>query len=142
MLARDPRIAWADVRAVMQLTPELAADMAEASLVVLIDASAESPPGSVAVRRLTRFPGQGAGVGVAVSIGTRGGGATSHHVGADELLALARELYGAAPDAFVVSVGVGDMEVGEELSPAVAAALPAVGDAVAALLAGRPGPAG
>jgi hypothetical protein len=34
------------------------------------------------------------------------------------------------------------METGEELSPEVAAALPGVADAVAALVAGRLGPAG
>ena len=53
------------------------------------------------------------------------------------LLALARELYGATPEALVVSIGVADLEAGEELSPAVAAALPAAVEAVVALVAAR-----
>ncbi len=43
---------------------------------------------------------------------------------------MALELYGAAPAAFVVRVGAAHMEVGESLSPEVAAALPAAVDAV------------
>ena len=62
-------------------------------------------------------------------------GATSHHVGPELLLALAHELYGTAPEAHVVSVGVADMGPGEMLTPVVAAALCAAGDAVAALVA-------
>ena len=64
-----------------------------------------------------------------------GPGATSHHVDPELLLALALELYGSAPEAVVVSVGVAEMGPGEALSPRVAAALPAVADAVARLVA-------
>jgi len=99
--------------------------MSRASLVILVDASAEGPPGAITIRPL-----EGEHVGAAGG----GGGATSHHVGPGVLLALARDLYGAAPDAFVVSVGTATMELGEELSPPVAAALPAIADAVAALV--------
>jgi Ni,Fe-hydrogenase maturation factor len=62
-------------------------------------------------------------------------GASSHHVGPGELLAVAIELYGAAPAAFMVRVGVASIEVGESLSPEVAAALPSVVDAVVDLIA-------
>ena len=62
--------------------------------------------------------------------GGGGPGASSHHVDPGELLAVALELYGAAPTAFVVRVGAAHMEVGESLSPEVAAALPAAVDAV------------
>jgi hydrogenase maturation protease len=138
-LAADPRLAGARVIACHQLAPELAADMADASLVVLIDASVEAPPGAIEVRRLS----SGAGRGTAFTAsGAGAGGATSHRVGAEELVALAAELYGAAPEVLVVSVGVATMETGEELSPEVAAALPGVADAVGALVAGRLGPAG
>jgi hydrogenase maturation protease len=125
LLAADPRLAGAEVLARHQLTPELALDFSEASFVVVIDASAGGRPGEVVVRQLEAGD-EG---------GTRGDpGPSSHHVGPAQLLALARELYGAAPPTFVVSVGVMDMGLGEDLSPAVAAALPAVVDTVADLV--------
>jgi hydrogenase maturation protease len=132
MLARDPRLARADVRAAVQLAPELAADLAEASLVVLVDATVEAAPGEVVVRRV-------AGSGGADGPPGGASGATSHHVGVEELVALAAELYGAAPEVVVVSVGVTTMDVGEALSPTVAAALPGVADAVADLVARHEG---
>lgn len=121
LLAGDPRIAGAIVRAVHQLAPEMALDMSTASLVVLVDAATDAAPGAVVVRRVE--PGAVAGAG-----------ATSHQVDPGVLLVLARDLYGAAPDAYVVSVGVADMGLGETLSPPVAAALPAVADAVVRLV--------
>jgi Ni,Fe-hydrogenase maturation factor len=67
-------------------------------------------------------------------------GTSSHHVGADELLALVRELSGAAPRALAVGIGVVDLEFGEGLSAPVEAALPRVVDAVARCIAEhRPG---
>jgi hypothetical protein len=48
---------------------------------------------------------------------------------------MARELYGAAPALVAVRVGVASMEVGESLSPEVAAVLPAITDAVVDLVA-------
>ena len=66
-------------------------------------------------------------------------GTSSHHVGPGVLLAIARDLYGATPQAHVVSVGVADMETGDGLSPAVAAAVPAAVDAVVGLVAGHEG---
>jgi Ni,Fe-hydrogenase maturation factor len=145
MLARDPRLARADVRAAVQLAPELAADLAEASLVVLVDATVEAAPGEVVVRRAAGGPpvaGDPAGAGDPARAGDPPGGAsgaTSHHVGVEELVALAAELYGAAPEVVVVSVGVTTMDVGEALSPTVAAALPGVADAVADLVARHEG---
>jgi Ni,Fe-hydrogenase maturation factor len=67
-------------------------------------------------------------------------GASSHHVGADELLALARELWGATPRALAVGIGVSDFELGEGLAAPVEAALPRVLDLVARRIADhRPG---
>jgi hydrogenase maturation protease len=125
LLADDPRLAGVEVVASHQLTPELALDMSRASLVILIDASVEDPPGAISVRPVTAADAEAA---------DHGPGAMSHHVAADVLLAVARDLYGAAPGAFVVSVGTANMEVGEKLSPFVAAALPAIVDAVANLV--------
>lgn len=136
LLARDPRLARADVRTAVQLAPEMAADFAEAGLVVLVDATVDAAPGQILVRRL---PNAAAGV---PSTAASGPGATSHHVGAEELVALTGELYGGAPAVVIVSVGVATMELGEALSPAVAAALPGVADAVAELVAAHEGRAG
>jgi len=131
ILAGDPRLAGAEVLAVQQLVPELALDMSRASIVVLVDASVTGRPGEVTVRPVVAA-GAGEMGGTAGMAGAPG--PSSHHVGPAELLGLARELYGAAPSAFVVSIGAADLGPGEELSPEVRAALPRVADAVAGLV--------
>jgi hydrogenase maturation protease len=137
LLREDPRLAGVEILALHQLTPELALDMSRASLVVLIDASTEGPPGSVAVRPMA-FGTAAVGPGTAAV----GPGTSSHHVGPGELVALAAELYRAAPEVIVVGIGVATVEIGEELSPAVAAALPAVAEAVSDLVAAHRGSTG
>jgi hydrogenase maturation protease len=104
-----------------QLTPELAVDIGKSSLVILIDASDGDEPGAISVRRLDPRPA--------------GGSAWTHHIEPAELVALARELWSASPPVFVVSVGAASLEVGDRLSPAVERALPAVVEAVVALVA-------
>lgn len=135
LLAGDARLTGAVVLAEHQLAPELALDLSLASLVILLDATTETPAGTVTVRRLAQ-PGGPAPSGE-VQPGDPGGkpGPTSHHVQPELLLTLARELYGWAPEAIVVSVGIADTSPGERLTPAVEAALPAVADAVARLVA-------
>jgi len=118
--AADPRLAGADVRAEHQLTPELALDASRASLLVLVDATAEREPGAVEVRRLDDTPDAGS--------------AWSHHLEPASLVALARELWGTAPAVVVVSIGVADLEAGERLSPAVEAAVPQVVETLAAIV--------
>ncbi|HEX5828787.1 MAG TPA: hydrogenase maturation protease [Candidatus Limnocylindrales bacterium] len=115
-LASDARLAGAELWTRHQLTPELATDIAGASLVVLVDAVAGPPPGDIAV----------AGVGHAPERGS----AWSHHIDPEGLVALALELFGAAPPVYTVCVAAGAMNAGDGLSPAVAAALPAAADAV------------
>ena len=68
--------------------------------------------------------------------GTTGAG-WSHHLDPSSLVDLAGELYGRAPDAFIVSVGVESLALGDRLSPMVEAALPGLVDAVAELIADR-----
>ena len=133
LLADDPRLGGVEVLAIHQLAPELALDFSRVSLVILIDAGADNPPGEISVQSLA--PDVDAGVPGGAPGATHGPGATSHHVGPTELLALARALYGAAPAALVVRVGVAEMEIGEALSPAVSAALPAIADVVVGLIA-------
>lgn len=119
-LAEDPRLRGATVLAQHQLTPELAVDMSAASLVVLIDASATDEAGAISIRR--------------IDAASEAGSAWSHHLEPAGLVALARELWGASPAVFTVSVGVASLDVGDRLSPTVEQALPDVVDAVAAIV--------
>jgi hydrogenase maturation protease len=129
LLEHDPRLQGARVLWRHQLTPELAVDISNAPLVVLVDASEGDEPGVISVRRLDSDSGPAAG------------SAWSHHVGPEELAALARELWKAAPPVFVVSVGVANLDTGEQLSPAVEQALPGLVETVVDLV-GRQGTPG
>lgn len=122
-LAADPRLAGATVIQVHQLAPELALDISRADLVVLIDAGHGPAAGELTINRVERASGLAT--------------TWSHHLDPASLLALADALYGRAPVAYVVTVAVASMEVGDRLSPAVAAALPLVVDAIATLVTGQ-----
>lgn len=122
-LADDPRLDGSEVFRRHQLTPDLALDISRAAFVVLVDASHGPPAGTFTVERVDR----------AVSTATT----WSHHLGPASLVALAHELYGRAPDVYLVSVGVASFEIGDRLSPVVEAALPRVIGAVAELVASR-----
>ena len=125
-LADDPRLAAATVLRRHQLTPELALDISEATLLVLVDASHGPPAGTISVERLEPR-------GDTASSGTT----WSHHLTPTTLVELARELYGRAPDVFVVGCGVASVEMGDELSTEVREALPRVVEAVAEIVAAR-----
>lgn len=132
-LADDRRLGRLEVLTVHQLTPELALDVGAASLVVFIDADVAGEPGAITVRAL-------GSVGPRADADARAEpGASSHHVGGAELLALAEELTGHRPDAIAAGIGVADLELGEGLSADVEASLPAVVDAVVGFVA-RYGP--
>jgi hydrogenase maturation protease len=134
LMADDPRFAGVEVRTAYQLTPEVALDIAAASLVVFVDADVRALPGFIEVHELGTTDALAAGLAERHR-GRVDAGASSHHVGADEVLALARELVGAEPRAFALGIGVADLELGEGLSPPVEAALPRVLDVVARLVA-------
>ena len=121
-LVADPRLDGATVIACHQLTPELALDLSRVDFAVLIDASHSQPAGEFSIEPLSP---------------ASSGPAGSHHVDAAELVALAASLYGRAPEVVTVSVGASSFELGEQLSPAVEAALPAVVEAVVKLVAPR-----
>jgi hydrogenase maturation protease len=94
-----------------QWTPELAEDIAAAKSVLFIDCSAESAAGRVKL--------------VPVEPANEPPGLAMHHIGAAQLLALARDLYSSLPrSAWMLTVGAGSMELGEEFSAPVHAALP------------------
>jgi hydrogenase maturation protease len=91
--------------AVHQLTPELAEPISQASNVVFIDADITLAPGEV--RRAPVVEAQS-------SLG--------HHCTPGELLVIARVLYGHAPPAELISIGIESTELAEALSPRVQAA--------------------
>ena len=119
-LAVDPRLAEATVLGAHQLTPELALDLSRADLLVLIDAGHGPAAGTHTIERA-------AGSG-------RAANTWSHHLDPADLVALAGELYGHAPAAFVVTVGVESLDAGDRLSPALEAALPGIIDAIVELV--------
>lgn len=131
LLAADPRLArqGVQVREAYQLLPEMSMDLAEASLVVFVDADAAGLPGSIVIHRIDPE------TAAREDADARGEpGASSHHVGGGELVALAATLMGRAPEAVAVGIGVADLGMGEELSPAVEAALPKVVEIVVDLV--------
>ncbi|MGA7340159.1 MAG: hydrogenase maturation protease [Terracidiphilus sp.] len=111
--AEEHFAAQAEVRVVsrQQWTPELAEEIAGAESVIFVDSSVATAPGAV---RLTPVdPGSGKPA------------AGAHHMDAEDLLALGRELYGSLPrKALLLTVGAGASEMGEGFSVRVKAALP------------------
>ena len=124
VVGRDPRAAGAVVRSVMQLTPELAADVAEASVVVIADARVGAGAGEV-----DWGPVGASESGVS--------GPFSHHLTPAALCHLAGVTFGRVPPAFVVGVGAGAFDAGAPLSGPARAAVPRALEVVLALLAGR-----
>ncbi|HEX7105063.1 MAG TPA: hydrogenase maturation protease [Acidothermaceae bacterium] len=111
LLALERRFADVDVLAVHQLTPELAADFAAASRVVLVDAADDGDePGTVHVTEVAPDHGDA--------------GVFSHHVDAAALVALTDELYGDAPPTTMVTVSLDSVRHDERLSTPVASAIP------------------
>ncbi len=121
-LAGDPRFEGVTVLQRHQLTPELALDVSRASLVAFVDAGVGGAPGSVAIEPIASAPGASA---------------WTHRLDPSTLVALARALYGTAPDAYAVRVAVGSLDAGTTLTPVLDRALPQVVDAVAGLIAAR-----
>ncbi|MDR3374909.1 MAG: hydrogenase maturation protease [Ancalomicrobiaceae bacterium] len=106
-----------------QLLPELAADLVDRSVVVFVDAAATPTPGSIAIRRIE-----------AAAADASDGSGLTHHVSPQALLLLAERLFGARPNAFLVTLGAASFDLGEELSPPVTAALPEAAAAVRRLI--------
>ena len=132
LLAADPRLAGDDVevREAYQLLPEMALDLGEVALVIFVDADMRGLPGSIEIHEID--PDTAA----RTDADARGEpGASSHHVGGGELVALAAELTGHAPRAVAVGIGVAALDVGEGLSPVVESALLRVVEVVAGLVA-------
>ncbi len=90
-----------EVLAVHQLTPELMDPISRADVVVFIDASEEGQPGKL-IRRDVAASAHAA--------------AFTHHASPAGLLAGAKLLYGATPQALLYTVRGQDFEFGQQLS--------------------------
>lgn len=106
-----------------QLNPELAEPISRAGLVIFIDAAETGRPGEWTCVEVRPAPS-------AERLFT-------HHLDPGALLAAARALYGRAPRALLFTMAGESFDLGEELSPAVAAALPELVKAIKAATAGR-----
>ena len=89
-----------------QLTPELADDISQVDRVVFIDASVAVRAGEMA---MTRVMGR-----------TVRHGALGHEMSPEELMFLCESIFGKAPAAWAIGIGVGSIEFGEGLTAAVA----------------------
>lgn len=111
-----------------QLTPELAADVATAGRLILIDA--EVPDADWSAADDGGGHGEAARITVrAIEPAARDGAASSHHLDPQTLLGLAAELYGSTPRTYLLSVRGTTFEAGEELTDSVRAAVPLVVEA-------------
>jgi len=91
----------ADITECHQLTPELAAMLAGAPLVLFLDAAVNDVPGSVRYQPVDPQPPS----------------AWSHHLSPGQLLALSEQVNGSAPAAFLVSGGALRTDIGDGLTP-------------------------
>jgi hydrogenase maturation protease len=111
-LAESPDAAHTDVRVLQQLSPELAEPLARARRVIFIDACDGGLPGTVTWQPL--------------DAALEPDNAFTHRLTPASLLASARQLYGRAPAAVVITIAGESFDYGETLSPAVGQALPQV----------------
>jgi hydrogenase maturation protease len=120
-----------DVVTPHQLVPELVDAIADAGLIIFVDARVEDrAPGSIAEVRI----GDG-GNGAAV-------GPVGHHQTPAALMAAVRAMYGRSPDAFVFSVAGAAFDFGAGLSAPVTEAVPQLVGLMAARIAEHRGRAG
>lgn len=98
------------VRAVHQLTPDLAEQLAACDTAVLIDARHAAPAGQVFLEEVQAAAQPSSGF--------------SHYVTPGELLLLADKLYGARPSVYLAGITATSFGVGVPLSAAVRDGLP------------------
>ena len=113
-----------EILPVHQLTPELMDPISRARRVIFIDAAVGEDPGKLTVATLETTGGPA--------------GVFTHFATPAALLEGARSLYGAKPEALLITVVGLDFELGEELSEPVQLALESAGTKIRELLAGPP----
>ncbi|MDJ0751932.1 MAG: hydrogenase maturation protease [Ardenticatenaceae bacterium] len=118
-LRSEPKMAGVKIVTCHQLLPEMAADLNQVETVIFVDAAAGGAAGETAVSLVKEDNTE------LVS---------THHLSPAALLAYTELLYGQLPTAYLVTVGGASFDLGESLSPEVAAQLPTVLQAVKKLL--------
>lgn len=93
-----------DAVAIPQLAPELAERIAQSPSVVFVDADMRVAPGHLSITELRP--------------GSARAGAFEHFAAPQGLLDLTFRLYGAAPEAWLVSIGAEDLAIGRRLTRA------------------------
>ena len=91
-----------------QLTPELALDIAEVRRVIFVDASMALSPGQLTVRPIHR---------------EESNILTGHHFTPGMLLNMTQRAFGACPIAWVAAIGCQSTDIGDKLTPQIAAAV-------------------
>jgi hydrogenase maturation protease len=119
--ALEEKISTPDVEIVRthQLTPELAETVSRCEAAIFVDAARNGPPGQISSAQI-RPPHAAPGF--------------SHQLSPETVVALAYQLFGTTPHAFSVTLTGACFDHGESLSPAVAAALPALVARIEALI--------
>jgi hydrogenase maturation protease len=102
-----------------QLTPELTALISQAEQVIFVDASVNISAGAVQVTPLDPENARAL---------------ATHHMAPAALLMAAKVLYGAQPRSVLVAIGAQHFGYGEQLSAAVASALPRATQLILSLL--------
>lgn len=104
-----------------QWTPELALDLSAAETALFLDCALDAAPGEIRISEVQPADGNAH--------------LATHHLDAPALLALAQDFYHARPRrALLLTVGAGSIELGEQFSPTVRAALPKVQAQLAAVV--------
>ncbi|MGA7415136.1 MAG: hydrogenase maturation protease [Bryobacteraceae bacterium] len=120
LLASHSGLGAAEIIQRHQLLPELAGDLAEAALVVFLDAAVDLAPGEIRCERVEAEPPNG----------------WSHEFGPSQLLGLALDLNGCGPAAYLIRGGVCKTDLGDQLSKVGCRCAEAMADAAITLLDG------
>jgi hydrogenase maturation protease len=113
----EPKLSGSEVEILRahQLAPEMAEDITRCDTVIFVDAAAadggNGKPGEVQCMEIGS---------------SEGPPRFSHQLSPAAVVALARQLYGASPRAFAVTLSGQCYDHGESLSPAIEAAIPAL----------------
>ncbi|MDP8245694.1 MAG: hydrogenase maturation protease [Candidatus Hinthialibacter antarcticus] len=99
-----------------QLTPEWAEEFSQYDLVILIDADAQGEPGEIKTRSFEAASPYHEPI--------------NHFSKPETILAMARELYGKEPRAYIVSIVGETFGFQESLSPKITALLPELVDSI------------
>jgi len=120
-LVEERGIPGVEVIVAHQLNPELAPSLAEARFAVFVDATEGTTPGAITV--------------APVELRDIGPSGATHHFEPGTLLALAKFVYGQAPEAVLITAAARNFEHGSDISPEVREAARKVVQVVASLLA-------